>query len=101
MNELLPLAPALLAGLVLGALFFGGLWWTVRQCLSSPTPARWLLGSLVIRTGIVLAGFYRVGDGQWERLVACLLGFLIARLILIRLTGPSATATEVSHAPEP
>jgi F1F0 ATPase subunit 2 len=30
MNEVFSLASASVAGLLLGAMFFGGLWWTVR-----------------------------------------------------------------------
>jgi len=77
---------ALLAGGVLGGAFFGGLWWTVRRGALSPTPARWFLGSLVLRTAIVLAGFYAVGAGQPVRLGLCLLGFLLARAIVLRAT---------------
>ena len=40
-----------LAGLVLGAIFFGGLWWTVRKGLSSQQPALWFLGSMLLRMG--------------------------------------------------
>ncbi|WP_295447051.1 ATP synthase subunit I [uncultured Thiodictyon sp.] len=98
-DELLRLASALLAGLLLGALFFGGLWWTLRKGLSSPRPAGLMLGSLVLRTGLVLTGFYFVGGDQWERLVACLLGFAIARLAVTRLIRP-AEALKRSPVPE-
>jgi F1F0 ATPase subunit 2 len=84
MSDFLALVPALLAGALLGAIFFGGLWWTVRRGLSSETPALWFLGSLVLRTGLTLAGFYVVSQGHWSRLGACALGFLIARVIVVR-----------------
>ena len=64
------LALALAAGVLLGAVFFGGLWWTVRKGLSSEQPALWFLGSLLLRTSITLAGFYFVSGGHWERLLA-------------------------------
>jgi len=106
MNEVLTLALALalLVGLLLGAIFFGGLWWTVRKGVSSQRPALLFLGSLLLRTGIVIAGFYVVSDGHWQRLLACLLGFAIARLIVTRLAGPplehhDAPAREHGHAP--
>ena len=86
MNEILFLILAGVAGAALGAIFFGGLWWTVRKGVSSPRPAFWFLGSLLARMSIVLAGFYLVGRGHWERLVAALLGFIVARLIVMRLT---------------
>ena len=86
MNEFLPLAMSTAAGVVLGAIFFGGLWWTIRKGLTSPRPALWFLGSALVRMGIALLGFYYVGQGDWKRLVACLVGFLMARLIVTRLT---------------
>ena len=103
MNDTLSLALALLTGVLLGAIFFGGLWWTVRKGLSS-TPT----GALAPRQpatadGLVLAGFYFVARGRWERLLACLLGFVAARLIVTRLTRavekPPYWAPEASHAP--
>lgn len=83
---LLVWAGALLAGAVLGVLFFGGLWWTVRRGAASPTPARWFLGSMVFRTAIVLAGFYAVGAGQPAQMGLCLLGFLMGRAFVFRFT---------------
>ena len=77
---------ALFVGVMLGALFFGGLWWTIRRGISSEWAAVWFLGSLLLRTAITLAGFYFVSRGDWRRLVACLLGFLISRLLVTLLT---------------
>lgn len=89
MNDPLMLALAWVAGVSLGALFFGGLWWTVRACASSKWAPLWFSGSLLLRTGLVLAGFHVVSAGQWERLLLCLLGFVTARLAVIRLTRTS------------
>ena len=104
MNNFLFLTLALVAGLLLGAIFFGGLWWTVRKGVSARQPALWFLTSILTRMGIVLVGFYFVGRGDWRRLVSCLLGFIIARFIVMRLTRPpveqqNSAAKEASHAP--
>ena len=104
MNDTLPLVLAWVAGGVLGAIFFGGLWWTVRMGTSSTQPALWFLGSLLLRMSIALAGFYFVSGGHWDRLLACLLGFVIARFIVTRLTGPpiehhNSRAKGAAHAP--
>ncbi len=104
MTEGLTLALAGMAGLLLGAIFFGGLWWTVRLGVASRRPALLFLGSLLLRTVVVVAGFYLVGDGHWQRLLACLSGFVIARIIVTRLAGPplehyKAPAKEAGHAP--
>lgn len=104
MNEMMTGGLALLMGLVLGTMFFGGLWWTVRKCVSSKRPMLWLLSSLLLRTSITLIGFYVVADGHWQRILLCLLGFIMARLIVTRLTRASGEAQtspviEASHAP--
>jgi F1F0 ATPase subunit 2 len=77
---------ASLVGVALGIVFFGGLWWTVRKGLSSQLSALWFSGSLLLRTGIALAGFYFVSHGEWPKLLACLLGFLLARFAVTRFT---------------
>ena len=86
MRETLVLLLALVAGIFLGAIFFGGLWWTVRRGLVSQQPAFWFIGSMLLRIGIVVPGFYYVMQGDWRRLVACLAGFLLARISVVRLT---------------
>ena len=95
MNEPLSLAYAFAAGALLGAMFYGGLWWTVRLGISSKRVALWFLGSLLLRISVALAGFYLVSDGQWEQLLACLLGFVMPRLSVARL----AQSSGCRHAP--
>ena len=75
-----------LAGSVLGAIFFGGLWWTVSKSLSSQRTALWLIGSLILRMTIVLAGFYWIGGDRWERYLAGFVGFFLARIIVTKFT---------------
>jgi F1F0 ATPase subunit 2 len=104
MNDFLILTLALIAGLLLGAVFFGGLWWTIRKGLSSKHPAAWFLGSLLLRMSVTLAGFCWVGRGHWERLMICLVGFVVARLIVTRLSKPpepeqTHASKETRHAP--
>lgn len=94
MNETLARALAWQAGVLLGAIFFGGLWWTVRKAVSSPHPARWFVGSLVLRMSTVLGGLYFVSGGHLGRLLLCLLGVLTARPVVTRLTRTS----DASHA---
>ena len=54
MNEALMPGLAVVAGLLLGAVFFGGLWWTVRKGVSSQRQALWFLGSFVLRSLVVV-----------------------------------------------
>jgi F1F0 ATPase subunit 2 len=105
MNEALSLSAALIAGIVLGAFFFGGLWWTVRKGMASERVALWFLGSMLLRTSVVVLGFYFVLGDDWRRLVAGLLGFVVARTIVMRLTRAATQpnsnpfSQDASHAP--
>jgi len=103
MTETLMLMLACLAGFVIGMIFFGGLWWTLRRALWSKVPALWFIGSLLVRMTLVLAGFYLVSDHRWERMLACLMGFVLARLMVTRFTRAASKPTflekESSHAP--
>jgi F1F0 ATPase subunit 2 len=86
MIEALILALTFFAGGLIGAIFFGGLWWTIRQGVLSERPALWFLGSLLLRTGISLGGFYFVSGDQWQRWLFCLSGFVGARFAVSWLT---------------
>jgi len=79
---------AFLGGAVLGIFYFLGLWWTVQKLRSSKSAALLSLGSFVVRTAVVLTGFYFIMGGQWERLLASLAGFMTARVVLIRGLKP-------------
>lgn len=94
---------AMMEGAMLGAIFFGGLWWTVRKAVTSSHPALWFFGSMVLRMSIALSGFYFILGNRWLDLLAGLLGFIAARLVVVRLSREIALAGEmgqgVGHAP--
>lgn len=104
MTNPLTLLLAWIAGALLGAFFFGGLWWTLGKSLASVRPALWVFGSLLLRMGVTMAGFYLVSGGDWQRLLSCLVGFVLARQLVTRLTrlpavNPARQSQEASHAP--
>ncbi len=103
MSRTLTLLTALGAGMAIGVVYFGFLWWTVRRGLGSPYPAVWFSGSVLLRMAFAVAGFYLVSGGQWDRCAACLAGFIAARLVLTRLAWvqakPVAGPAGANHAP--
>jgi F1F0 ATPase subunit 2 len=103
MTDALSFFSSLIAGLLLGAFFFGGLWWTVRKGVKSERVALWFFGSMLLRTGVVMLGFYLLLGDSWQRTLIGLLGFFIARLTVTWLTRvveqPKPLAQEAGHAP--
>jgi F1F0 ATPase subunit 2 len=86
MSEALVAALSLVAGLGLGILFFGGLWWTIRKGVTCKQPALWFSGSLILRFTVVVGGFYLIGNSHYERLLLSLIGFTIAGLAVTWFT---------------
>ncbi|MBK8490875.1 MAG: ATP synthase subunit I [Saprospirales bacterium] len=102
MNEISYRIVAFVLGLVLGTIFFGGLWFTVKKSVVSKTPALWIFGSFIFRVGIIMLGFYFISSGSWQRLLISLAGFIVARFIVAHITRPKAALQmqnkrEVSH----
>jgi F1F0 ATPase subunit 2 len=95
MNEVWKMVLSFLAGIALGTIFFGGLWLTIRIGISSKWSAFWFPGSLLLRMSIVLAGFYIVSAGHWERLLVCFLAFVIVRIIFPRFTPDAEKTTHL------
>jgi F1F0 ATPase subunit 2 len=96
MSDVAILSVSLMAGVLIGTFFFGGLWWTVQKSLTSNNPVLWFFGSTLVRTGFAVAGFYFTSRGDWRNLLVCLLGFVIARVVVTRLTR---TSNKGIHAP--
>ena len=88
----LTLTLGLLAGLALGALYFGGLWWTVRRVPTWRRPERALLASFVVRALLVLPAFVALALQGPGPLVAALVGFLVARFAVQARTAPRGGA---------
>ena len=49
----------------------------------------WFAGSLMLRTSLILAGFYLISAEGWQGLTMCVLGFFMARLVTMRCTTPA------------
>jgi F1F0 ATPase subunit 2 len=84
---LLPIA--FLAGTAIGLYYFGLLWWTIRRIPRARHPAALVTGSFVVRIGVALAAFAFVMNGRWERMAACLAGFLLVRQLMIARVRPT------------
>jgi F1F0 ATPase subunit 2 len=93
MNPVLLLLMSFLGGTLLGAFYFNSLWKTVKKVTGEGKQGVFLITGYFIRTGIVLAGFYIIMSGRWERMIAALAGFIIAREIMKRVFGAQKAAS--------
>lgn len=82
MNDLWGFILAFIIGILLGVFFFGGLWWTARRIPFARRPSMLVLFSFFARAAVVMAGFWLVGFGKWQRFTMCLGGFILARFIV-------------------
>ena len=97
--DALPIVLALIAGLGLGVIYFGGLWLTVRRLPSAGSPAALATASLFGRLAIVAAGLYAIALAKrWELLVAAMAGMLVVRFVFIRKLRAEQRET-IDHAP--
>jgi F1F0 ATPase subunit 2 len=75
-------------GFALGSLYFWGLWKTTQKLPTTNAPLRLFLISYAGRLILAVAAFYWMAQGGWLNVLLCLLGFLIARSLLIRRWEP-------------
>lgn len=80
---------ALLAGMLAGAVFYGGLWFTVQRLVSSAHPVRLMLVSAGLRFAAVLAVFYWVARIAPVSLIPVVAGLILVKVILSRTIGQS------------
>lgn len=96
MNEILMVSFNALVGVLLGVVFFGGLWWTVQKGMTAAQPGLFFAGSLTLRTVLVVTGFMMVARGDWRRLAACLGGFVLVRISMV-LSTSDRTMTKAAN----
>ena len=68
------------AGFLLGCLYLSGLWLTVTWLKHVENPLLLLVVSTSVRLLLLLTAFALVSGFEWKRLIACMAGFVVARL---------------------
>jgi F1F0 ATPase subunit 2 len=76
-----------IVGAAIGAIYFAGLWETVRKLSDTKTPVRRVVLSYALRMILLISGFYLVMQGEWERLVAAMIGLILVREVMVRKLG--------------
>jgi F1F0 ATPase subunit 2 len=88
---------AAVGGAALSVLYFGGLWFTVQKMNQVKVPALLFAGSFLVRTAIVLAGFYLVAGDRLDRLAVCFICFLVTRHFVLKWAQMPVRKEKPSH----
>ena len=83
--KILAIVAGAVAGLILGSLFYGGLWLTVRRLPTSRHPALLALVSFWSRSAMAVAGLVLLAKQGWQCGLAGLVTFLLGRFVVARL----------------
>lgn len=89
MHHSLPLLGSFAAGALLGLAFLWGLWLTVAGLGRARRPALHVLGSFLLRSGLVAGACFTVSRyGGSQHILAGLLGFSIIRFAILHAITP-------------
>lgn len=80
------------AGAFIGVIYFASMRWTVARLVRARQPIIWLLGGATVRIALVLPLFYIVMAAEWQRMLACLVGFVVGRIVSTRVRGAMPAA---------
>jgi F1F0 ATPase subunit 2 len=75
------------AGLLIGSLYFWGLWQTTRRITMTSHPTLLFLTSFIVRLLILMQVVFWAAGGSWQRLMVCSAGIILARMISIPTTN--------------
>lgn len=69
-------------GVILGIIFFGGLYWTVQNLPRAKHPALLMTVSLFFRMGVTVGTFFYVAKGGYKGILLVLAGMLAVRIAM-------------------
>lgn len=83
---------SVVSGCLLGIIYFGGLWYTVKRIPDLPGRKMYVLiiSSFIVRTFFVLLGFYFLLSFHWAYLLLAFLAFILTRQVVLRRFGKPA-----------
>lgn len=73
---------AFFIGIILGILYFGGLYLTVQKINTVKTPALLMTLSLILRMGLLIGAFFYIAKSGFKDILFALVGVILARLVM-------------------
>jgi len=79
-------------GVVLGLVFFGGLYWSVQKLPTVKHPGLLMMASLLLRMAVLLTGLYFLMAGEIKNLLAAVAGVMVMKFVMIARVGKNPAA---------
>jgi F1F0 ATPase subunit 2 len=70
-------------GIILGIIFFGGLYWTVLKLNYVKYPSLLIMGSFLLRMAVLLLGLYFISKNGYKGVLFALLGIIVLKFVMI------------------
>lgn len=70
-------------GIILGIIFFGGLYWSVNQLAKVRYPAVLMIASAFVRMGILLFGIFLLADNNIKNMLSIVVGIILVKVVMI------------------
>lgn len=70
-------------GVILGIIFFGGLYWTIQKLTEVRQPGFLMIVSLIFRMAVLVSVLYYVSRSGYKGILYALLGMLFVRIVMI------------------
>ena len=81
-------ALAFAGGIILGILFFGGLYITVQKMNTVKNPALIMILSFILRMVVLVIAFYFISKGGYKEVLFALAGVILTRFVMtFRMRG--------------
>jgi len=88
---------AAVGGVTLSVFYFGGLWFTLQKISLVKATALLLAGSFLVRTTVLLVGFYLVAGSGLDKLAVCFICFLVTRHYALKWAQMPVRKEKPSH----
>lgn len=72
-----------LIGLLLGSIYFGGLYYSTQKFNNAKNPALFMILSFILRMGFLIAGFYYLSKSGYKNILIGLLAVMLVRFFML------------------
>lgn len=88
------MAIGFMGGVLLGIIFFGGLYWSVQMIGRVKYPGPLMAVSAIIRMSVLLLGIYFLGGHDIKRILAILTGVILVKFLVVFNVGKKSRSPE-------